>query len=136
MLGSRRQPSGSRKRRLHEQERTREADVLPSRPHCPGVPGHPGHGKAGTGSELGSSEYCREEKGGAKALRTRCPHTLRFVPCGRSRKEGGYGLGLAIAHTIVESHRGQIEVRSSKDTGTVFTVTFPHSRTDNKFSIF
>ena len=54
----------------------------------------------------------------------------------RSRKEGGYGLGLAIAHTIVESHRGQIEVRSSKDTGTVFTVTFPHSRTDNKFSIF
>ena len=45
--------------------------------------------KLGEGSDLGSSEYCREEKGGAKALRTRCPHTLRFVPCGRSRKEGG-----------------------------------------------
>ena len=25
----------------------------------------------------------------------------------RSRKEGGYGLGLAIAHTIVQSHRGR-----------------------------
>ena len=46
----------------------------------------------------------------------------------RSRKEGGYGLGLAIAQTIASSHRGQIEVRSSRDEGTVFTVTLPHSR--------
>ena len=43
----------------------------------------------------------------------------------RSRKEGGYGLGLAIAHTIAQSHRGQIEVRSSREEGTVFTVTPP-----------
>ena len=54
----------------------------------------------------------------------------------RSRKEGGYGLGLAIAHTIVQSHRGQIEVRSSREEGTVFTVTLPHGRMEGKFPVF
>ena len=83
MLGSRRQPSGSRKRRLHEQERTREADVLPSSPRYPGVPGHPGHGKARAGSDLGSSKYCREEK-----------DDFRYQYCCKSsniiyRREGG-----------------------------------------------
>ena len=43
----------------------------------------------------------------------------------RSRKEGGYGLGLAIAQTITTAHRGQIEVRSSWDEGTVFSVELP-----------
>lgn len=43
----------------------------------------------------------------------------------RSRKEGGYGLGLAIAQTIVQAHRGQIEVRSDAQSGTCFTVTLP-----------
>ena len=46
----------------------------------------------------------------------------------RSRKEGGYGLGLAIAQAIVQTHRGQIEVRSSQGEGTVFTVTLPQGR--------
>ena len=54
----------------------------------------------------------------------------------RSRKEGGYGLGLAIAHTIVQSHRGQIEVRSSREEGTVFAVTLPHGRMEGKFPVF
>ena len=45
-------------------------------------------------------------------------------------RRGGYGLGLAIAHTIAQSHRGQIEVRSSREEGTVFTVTLPHGRTE------
>lgn len=43
----------------------------------------------------------------------------------RSRKEGGYGLGLAIAQTIVQAHRGQIEVKSDTQSGTCFTVTLP-----------
>lgn len=43
----------------------------------------------------------------------------------RSRKEGGYGLGLAIAQTIVQAHRGQIEVTSDEKNGTCFTVTLP-----------
>ena len=38
----------------------------------------------------------------------------------RARTEGGYGLGLAIAKTIVESMHGKISVLSDKENGTVF----------------
>ena len=41
---------------------------------------------------------------------------------------GGYGLGLAIARAIVQSHRGQIFVTSSDAEGTVFTVLLPRGR--------
>ena len=50
----------------------------------------------------------------------------------RSRKEGGYGLGLAIAQTIVQDHRGQIEVTSGERKGTCFTVTLPRVRIPSK----
>lgn len=40
----------------------------------------------------------------------------------RAKKDGGYGLGLAIAKRITESHKGKITVSSSKDEGTTFTV--------------
>lgn len=43
----------------------------------------------------------------------------------RVRKEGGYGLGLSIAKTIIERHKGKISVASSAETGTIFTVTLP-----------
>jgi two-component system, OmpR family, sensor histidine kinase CiaH len=42
----------------------------------------------------------------------------------RSREMGGYGLGLAIAQSIVDIHHGQISVRSNSVDGTTFTVTF------------
>lgn len=45
----------------------------------------------------------------------------------RVRKEGGYGLGLAIAKTIIDQHKGRITVTSSPETNTVFTVTLPLS---------
>ena len=38
----------------------------------------------------------------------------------RSRTEGGYGLGLAIAKTIVDNMYGKISVLSDKENGTVF----------------
>ena len=38
----------------------------------------------------------------------------------RARTEGGYGLGLAIAKTIVDSMHGKISVLSDKENGTVF----------------
>lgn len=43
----------------------------------------------------------------------------------RVRKEGGYGLGLSIARTIIEHHKGKISVASSAAEGTVFTVVLP-----------
>lgn len=43
----------------------------------------------------------------------------------RTREQGGYGLGLAIAAAIVERCRGKISVRSEADSGTAFTVTLP-----------
>lgn len=43
----------------------------------------------------------------------------------RMRKEGGYGLGLSIAKTILEQHRGKITVSSNSSAGTIFTVTLP-----------
>ena len=43
----------------------------------------------------------------------------------RARKKDGYGLGLAIAKSIVDTHHGKITVKSSKDEGTTFTISFP-----------
>jgi signal transduction histidine kinase len=43
----------------------------------------------------------------------------------RSRKEGGAGLGLAIARMIAEAHHGAIDVRSTHEHGSTFTVRLP-----------
>ncbi|MDR3593117.1 MAG: ATP-binding protein [Negativicutes bacterium] len=43
----------------------------------------------------------------------------------RSREDGGVGLGLAIAESIVHLHGGTIELTSSPDKGSSFTVTLP-----------
>ncbi|BAY09745.1 sensor histidine kinase [Calothrix sp. NIES-2098] len=49
-------------------------------------------------------------------------HTTGNTACDIST---GSGLGLAIAQAIVEHHQGQIQVESSLDKGTTFTVTLP-----------
>jgi two-component system sensor histidine kinase PilS (NtrC family) len=47
-----------------------------------------------------------------------------FVPfC--STKKGGSGLGLVIAHKIIERHAGKIEVQSEINKGTTFTIVLP-----------
>jgi two-component system sensor histidine kinase HydH len=44
-----------------------------------------------------------------------------------STKEGGIGLGLSIAHRIVDQHHGKIEVESNPGKGTRFTISLPIS---------
>jgi signal transduction histidine kinase len=46
------------------------------------------------------------------------------------RRAGSIGLGLHIAKEIVTAHGGVIDVKSSKETGTVFTVRLPRRRED------
>lgn len=43
----------------------------------------------------------------------------------RSRKHGGYGLGLAIAKSIVEQHKGKIYAKSTPNEATTFYVQLP-----------
>jgi len=58
----------------------------------------------------------------------RLPHLFeRFYRSdeARDRERGGYGLGLAIAQSIVQGHGGRIAVESREGEGTTFTVTLP-----------
>ena len=43
----------------------------------------------------------------------------------RARSEGGYGLGLSIAQSIVTRHNGTISLESTAENGTTFTVLLP-----------
>jgi len=43
----------------------------------------------------------------------------------RSRKTGGYGLGLSICKRIVEAHGGTITAANNPNRGTTFTITLP-----------
>jgi len=44
-------------------------------------------------------------------------------------KTNGLGIGLTIAHTIIEVHRGRIDAHNNPDGGATFTVTLPRSET-------
>jgi signal transduction histidine kinase len=45
--------------------------------------------------------------------------------CSRARHKGGAGLGLSIVSAIVQQHRGRIQVESTPDVGSIFTVLLP-----------
>ena len=49
----------------------------------------------------------------------------RFYQVNKSGHKGGFGLGLSIAKSIVEAHRGKIEVKSVLNRGTTFIISFP-----------
>lgn len=48
----------------------------------------------------------------------------------RSRKTGGYGLGLSICKRIMEAHGGSIAVTNNAERGTAFVLTFPTALND------
>jgi len=49
------------------------------------------------------------------------------VDTGRSRKTGGFGLGLAVVKAIAEAHHGSVHVRSTVSKGSVFELLLPAS---------
>ena len=53
----------------------------------------------------------------------------------RSRDRGGYGLGLAIAQTIVQTHGGRLSVTSSAQHGTCFTALLPVTRRRGRLAL-
>lgn len=48
----------------------------------------------------------------------------------RSKKSGGFGLGLAIAKEIIDIHEGKVTVESKVGEGTVFRITLPKKKKD------
>ncbi|HTW59066.1 MAG TPA: ATP-binding protein [Terriglobales bacterium] len=56
-----------------------------------------------------------------------------FEPFLTTKETGrGVGLGLAISHSIIERHKGNIEVQSEAGRGTTFTVTLPWDSESDK----
>lgn len=51
-----------------------------------------------------------------------------------TKSETGTGLGLAICYRIMEQHRGKIDVSSTPDAGTTFTLMFPPDHTVTRHS--
>ena len=49
----------------------------------------------------------------------------RFYQVNKSGHQGGFGLGLSIARSIAEAHKGKIEATSVLNRGTTFIVSFP-----------
>jgi signal transduction histidine kinase len=76
------------------------------------------------------ASYCRIDvkDSGCGIPAEELPHVFEpfyRIDKSRSRQTGGYGLGLSICQTIMEAHKGRIEVESTVGQGTTFSVYFP-----------
>lgn len=80
--------------------------------------------EAGSAKALGDIVVCRIKDDGEGIN----PKDLQniFKPFFTTKPQGkGIGLGLFIVHEIVKDHQGSIQVESSPDKGTTFTLIFP-----------
>jgi two-component system phosphate regulon sensor histidine kinase PhoR len=60
---------------------------------------------------------------GTGIAETDLPHIFkRFYQADRARSQGGYGLGLSLAESIVKAHGGSIRVSSAPGAGSSFLV--------------
>lgn len=74
-------------------------------------------------------KVCIHDEGGnipAEALPSIFDRFYR-IDSSRSKKTGGAGLGLAIAHEIVRRHKGDISITSSPESGTLVSILLPIS---------
>lgn len=72
--------------------------------------------------------HCWVQNGGPGIAAEHLPHLFeRFyrVGCGRSRMDGGTGLGLSIVRSIMQVHGGRVEVSSTLEGPTRFSLVFP-----------
>ena len=71
----------------------------------------------------GSDAVVEVHNGGKPIPANALPHVFdRFFQGDPSRRRGHAGLGLAIVQELVQAHGGKVEVQSSADSGTTFTV--------------
>ena len=70
-----------------------------------------------------------EDSGPGIAAERQARHFERFyrVDSGHARAEGGFGLGLAIAHWAMEANGGRIELDSAPGRGNRFRVVLPRA---------
>jgi signal transduction histidine kinase len=70
-----------------------------------------------------SDHSVKIEDFGAGISQADLPHIFkRFYQADRARSQGGYGLGLSLADSIVKAHGGSIEVSSTPGAGSTFEV--------------
>lgn len=94
----------------------------------------PTGGRVSAGLDLvGGRAVFRIQDSGAGIVAEDLPHIFeRFYRADktRTRTQGGFGLGLAIAKWIADAHDAEIRVDSTAGKGSVFTVRFRRSRVE------
>ncbi|MFA6141899.1 MAG: ATP-binding protein [Candidatus Omnitrophota bacterium] len=74
----------------------------------------------------GPSAVVRIEDTGAGMTKEEVDHIFdRFYRTDKARANVGFGLGLSIAKSIVDSHNGSIKVESEPSKGTIFIISLP-----------
>ncbi len=89
----------------------------------------------------GGTLSVRASATGAADIRIEVEDSGKGIPSGSlgsifnpyfTTKSSGTGLGLAIVHKVIESHRGEIKVRSAAGKGTAFSILIPTQRSEGE----